>query len=53
MYLKHIGIKNVGPIDEISINLPFHENGNPKPILFVGANGAGKTILLAQIIDAL
>jgi len=53
MYLKYIGIKNVGPIKEISINLPFNENGNPKPILFVGENGAGKTILLAQIIDAL
>lgn len=53
MYLKYIGIKNVGPIEEISINLPFNENGNPKPILFVGENGAGKTILLAQIIDAL
>lgn len=53
MYLKYIGIKNVGPIKDISINLPFSENGNPKPILFVGENGAGKTILLAQIIDAL
>lgn len=53
MYLKYIGIKNVGPVKEISINLPFNDSGNPKPILFVGENGSGKTILLAHIIDAL
>lgn len=53
MYLKHIGIKNIGPIDELSIKMPFDENGNPKPIIFVGKNGTGKTILLAQIVDAL
>lgn len=53
MYLKHIGIKNIGPIDELSIKMPFDENGNPKPVIFVGKNGTGKTILLAQIVDAL
>lgn len=53
MYLKHIGIKNIGPIDELSIKIPFDENGNPKPVIFVGKNGTGKTILLAQIVDAL
>lgn len=53
MYLKHIGIKNVGPIDELSVNLTFDNNSNPKPIIFIGENGAGKTILLSQIIDSL
>ncbi|MDE5925573.1 MAG: AAA family ATPase, partial [Helicobacter sp.] len=53
MYLKHIGIKNIGPIDELSIKMPFDENRNPKPVIFVGKNGTGKTILLAQIVDAL
>ncbi|WP_301195558.1 AAA family ATPase [Helicobacter rodentium] len=53
MYLKHIGIKNIGPIDKLLIEMPFDKNGNPKPIIFVGKNGTGKTILLAQIVDAL
>jgi hypothetical protein len=52
MYLKRIGIENVGPFSGIDLELPFHENGNPKPLALVGANGSGKTILLAHIADA-
>jgi hypothetical protein len=51
MYLKNIAIKNIGPIDELSIELPFKDNGDPKPVIFVGENGSGKTILQSQIID--
>ncbi len=50
MYLKNIVIKNIGPIDELSIELPF-KGDFPKPIIFVGENGTGKTILESQIID--
>lgn len=53
MYLKNIAIKNIGPINELSVELPFKEDGNPKPIIFVGENGSGKTILQSQIIDSL
>ncbi len=53
MYLKNIGIKNIGPINELSIELPFDSNNKPKPILLVGQNGTGKTILLSQIVDSL
>ncbi len=53
MYLKNIAIKNIGPIEELAIELPFKENGDPKPIIFVGENGSGKTILHSQIIDGL
>lgn len=53
MYLQHIGMKNIGPIDKLSIKPSFNDDGSPKPILLVGENGAGKTILLAQIVDAL
>lgn len=53
MYLKDIAIKNIGPIEEFSVGLPFKENGDPRPVIFVGENGAGKTILQSQIIDAL
>ncbi|AKF24709.1 hypothetical protein YH65_04395 [Sulfurovum lithotrophicum] len=52
MYLKHMAIKNIGPISELNIELPFNDDGNPKPIIFVGENGAGKTIMLSQIIDS-
>lgn len=53
MYLKNIAIENIGPITKLAIELPFHENGNPKPLLLVGENGAGKTIFQSQIIDSL
>jgi len=52
MYLKNIGIKNIGPIGSLSVELPFKENGDPKPVVFVGENGSGKTILQSQIIDS-
>lgn len=51
MYLKNIVLKNIGPIEELSVELPFKENGDPKPIIFVWENGSGKTILQSQIID--
>ncbi len=51
MYLKNIIIKNIGPIENLSVELPFKKNGDPKPIIFVGENGSGKTILQSQIID--
>jgi predicted ATPase len=51
MYLKNIVIKNIGPIEKLSVELPFKGNGDPKPIIFVGENGSGKTILQSQIID--
>lgn len=53
MYLKNIVIKNIGPIEELCVELPFKEDGNPKPTIFVGQNGSGKTILQSQIIDGL
>lgn len=52
MYLKNIVIKNIGPIEELSVELPFKEGGDPKPIVFVGENGSGKTILQSQIVDS-
>lgn len=52
MYLKNIAIKNIGPINELSVEMPFNDDGSPKPIIFVGENGSGKTILQSQIIDS-
>ena len=52
MYAKRIQIENYGPIDRLDITLPF-EGGAPKPIVLVGENGSGKSILLSQIVNGL
>lgn len=53
MYLKDLCIRNVGPVVSFDVQPQFNVNGDPKPLLFVGANGSGKTILLSSIADAL
>ena len=53
MYIKKVVYKNVGPLDSISIELPFHSNGSPKPLILVGENGSGKTTFLSNIIDSI
>ncbi len=53
MYLKFLYDENVGPIEKITINFSFNENGTPKPIVLVGENGSGKSALLSNIVDSL
>jgi hypothetical protein len=53
MYLKIVGVKNIGPIDEVRIDFPFDQNGSPIPVVIVGENGSGKTIIQSHIVDAL
>ena len=53
MYLKEIEIENNGPIAFIKESLPFHDNGNPKPLLIIGKNGSGKSIFISHIVNAL
>ncbi|NEN88935.1 MAG: AAA family ATPase [Okeania sp. SIO3H1] len=53
MYLRECFIENVGPISKLDISLSLDDSGNPKPLILVGKNGTGKTILLAYILDAL
>jgi hypothetical protein len=53
MYLRECLIENVGPISSLDISLNLNAEGNPKPIVLVGKNGTGKTIVLAYILDAL
>ncbi len=33
--------------------MPFHENGDPKPVVIVGGNGTGKTIILSYIVNSI
>ncbi len=53
IYLRECLLENIGPIGILDITLPFNPDGTPKPLLFVGQNGSGKTLVLAQIADAL
>ena len=52
MYAKRVQIINCGPIAGLDIEFPFSEE-LPKPIVLVGSNGSGKSILLSQIVNAL
>lgn len=53
MYLSSIFCENMGPLKRIAIKSGFETNGNPKPIVIVGRNGSGKSIVLSNIVDAL
>lgn len=53
MYLKSISLENTEPIDQLKLTLPFTEKGNPKPVIFVGENGTGKSLVLAYIVNCL
>ena len=52
MYAKRIQIVNYGPIDRLDITFPF-EGDTPKPVVLVGENGSGKSILLSHIVNGL
>ena len=52
MYAKRIQLVNYGPIDHLDITFPF-EGDTPKPVLLVGENGSGKSILLSHIVNGL
>ena len=53
MYFKRIEIENSGPIDHLSIHFPTTDSGSPKPLVIVGENGTGKTILLSYLVNTL
>ena len=52
MYAKRIQVLNYGPIGQLDITLPF-EGDVPKPVVLVGENGSGKSILLSHIVNGL
>ena len=52
MYTKRIQLVNYGPIDQLDIAFPF-EGDTPKPVVLVGENGSGKSILLSHIVNGL
>lgn len=52
MLFKKVEIDNVGPISKLSIEFPKSEI-SPKPLVIVGENGSGKSILLAHLVNTL
>ena len=52
MYVKRIRLQNYGPLRSIDLELPF-DGQNPKPVMFVGENGTGKTLLLSHIVNGM
>ena len=52
MYISRVQISNYGPIDHVDITFPF-DGDIPKPVVLVGANGSGKTVLLSHIVNGL
>ena len=53
MYVETIFCENMGPIEKAVIKAGFTPEGNPKPIVLVGKNGSGKSIMLSNVVDAL
>lgn len=53
MYLKSIFMKAYGPIENLSYTFRYDENKNPVPLVLIGKNGCGKTLLFSNIVDML
>ena len=51
MYIKELHYINVGPIDRADVTLLTDGETTPKPVVFVGKNGSGKSMLLSNIVD--
>lgn len=52
MYLRHVSIRNIGPITNLDVEFELQSNSNPKPVILLGKNGSGKTYSLSYIADS-
>jgi len=52
MLLKRIEIENIGPISKVEVDFPKNDE-KPKPLVIVGENGSGKSILLSHLVNTL
>lgn len=53
LYLKKIKMQDYGAISNFEFVCQFDNKGNPNPIVLVGKNGSGKTLLLSNILHSL
>ena len=52
MHIKRVQLANYGPVESLDIRFPF-DGEIPKPVVIVGENGSGKSILLSHIVNGL
>ena len=52
MYVKRIRLESYGPIAKLDIVLPF-DGDRPKPVVLVGENGSGKSIVVSHIVNGM
>ena len=52
MYVEDIQLKHCGPIRALDLAFPF-THGRPQPVVLVGSNGSGKSIILSHIVNGL
>lgn len=53
MYFQSIDINNYGSIVDFHYQFRFDDNGCPIPLVLIGENGTGKTLTIANMVDAL
>lgn len=53
MYFKKISMESYGPINNLSYTFRKDPDGNPIPLVIIGKNGCGKTLLFSNIVDML
>jgi predicted ATPase len=51
--LQTLKIQNLGPISQLDISPREDQGGFPVPIILVGKNGSGKSLVLSAILDAI
>ena len=53
MYFQSFEINNYGSINSVRYSFRFNGKGNPVPLVLIGQNGSGKTLVLSNLVDAL
>ena len=53
MYIEEIDIENYGCIEKFNYKFKRNDSNNPVPLVIVGKNGTGKTLIISNLIDAL
>ena len=53
MRIKNLHLRNLGPISDVTLEPRISDAGHPVPIAIVGQNGAGKSLALSVLLDAM
>ena len=53
MHLKTIELSNLGPIEKAKIDSKFSKENTPLPLILVGTNGSGKSLVAGRIMKHL